>query len=138
LATEPGLDIVGAMAMTFDESAWPILVISYPRHFTYDDVDKHLMVILSHVERREQFAVVFDLRGTRVFTSTERQLLWAFIKTHRLLLERYCFSIVIVTGDRLHRGIVNALTWLVRMPCVVKTYPTMAAGRAWLRGVRPH
>jgi hypothetical protein len=95
------------------------------------------MVILSHIQRREHFAVVFDLRGTRAFTSPERQLFWAFIKTHRLLLDRYCLAVMVVTGDRLRRRIVTALSWLVTMPFVVKTYPTMEAGRVWLRGIIP-
>lgn len=121
--------------MTFDESAWPILLISYPPNYAYDDVEKHLMVILSHLERRQLFALVFDLRGTRVFTASERQLLWRFLKTHRLLLERYCFSTVVVTENRLHRAVLSAFAWMVNLPFVMKTYPTLEASRDWLRGI---
>jgi hypothetical protein len=114
--------MAGETRITVDESMWPLVVVTYPRHNSADGWDKMFRTYEAMYQRRERFHVVSD--GTRtegVPGPAERRVISEYTKAHEESSRRWVLGSSVAVVNPLVRGALTALAW-VAPPVYKLTY----------------
>jgi hypothetical protein len=120
--------------LTFDESAWPVVILESPPIFSRDS-PADIIAGFDHIlSRKDRFALIVDTRPVETMpnaawrkTITE----WANDPQTQRRTSRYSVGTSLVITSPLARGIYTALSWFVKHTSPQHSAPNMAASVAW-------
>jgi hypothetical protein len=124
----------GGGALSFDDSAWPIVVGTCPERLTEASMPE-LIVFFQRVHaRKEPFAMVIDTRRLQTMPGAKwRQeiVAWSTQPTIEANTRRYNVGTSVVLSSVLARGVFVALGWLRKPVAPLQTHATLGDGLAW-------
>jgi hypothetical protein len=117
---------------TFDESRWPIVVVTPPtRPLEGAAFEKYLADVQTYYERGQAFGLVFDIRRSPPMNASQRRRISEEID--RAARDYPNLRVVqgIVIASAVQRGIVSAITWLTKQPTPTAVFAEVDAAVAW-------
>jgi hypothetical protein len=120
--------------VTFDESAWPVVILNSPPVFSKDSTADIIAGFDHILSRKDHFALVVDTRPVKAMPSAAwRRTLtqWANDPHTQRRTTRYSVGTSLVITSPLARGIYTALSWFVKHTSPQHAAATMAASVAW-------
>jgi hypothetical protein len=118
--------------VTWDETAWPIVQIT----FTDATSDDHFIWVLHQFERliarRERYVFLIDAtKANRIPSAASRHAIGKWQNDHQEDSKRWCPGGVILVASALVRGAVTAMSWMHKP--LVKQYfaPSKEEGAKW-------
>jgi hypothetical protein len=118
--------------ITFDESAWPIVVVRYPKRIDQRDFDAHLERIIGYVKRDAPWGLLNDSRGAGHPNAVQRQAIATFYDRYEPLVRKNWRGSAIIFDSPLIVGVLTALTWIRPAPHPFKAFSNYAEGQRWL------
>ena len=118
----------------FDESRWPIVVITPPSEpLSGPAFAKYLADTSRYYMRGQSFGFVFDIRAAPPLTAAQRRMIADEID--RSAREFPAIRVVqgIVIASAVQRGIVKAITWLARQAVPTGVFATVEEAVVWAR-----
>ena len=126
--------MVDGGTLTFDESAWPLVVALCPESFAKDSA----LAIADGFERilakKERFVLIVDTTPVKSMPDAAwRKAIaaWANDPGVRFNTERYNVGTAMIMPSPLARGIYTALQWIWKPASPQQTTPTMASAVGW-------
>jgi hypothetical protein len=120
--------------VTFDESAWPVVVLNSPPIFSSES-SADIIAGFDHIlSRKDPFALVVDTRPVKAMPNAawrKKITEWANAPHTQRRTSRYSVGTSLVITSPLARGIYTALSWFVKHTSPQHFAPSMAASVAW-------
>jgi hypothetical protein len=116
----------------FDESRWPIIVITLPAvALDGDAFEKYLADVSQYYGRGQSFGLVFDIRQAPPLSAPQRRRISEEID--RSAREHAAIRVVqgIVIVSAVQRGIVKAINWLTRQPVETSVFGSVDEAVSW-------
>jgi hypothetical protein len=116
----------------FDESRWPIVVVTPPTQLLEGAVfEKYLADVQKYYERGQAFGLVFDIRRSPPLNAAQRRRISEEID--RAARDFPSIRVVqgIVLASAVQRGIVSAITWLTKQPAPTAVFAEVDEAVAW-------
>lgn len=118
-------------SISFDDSLWPLLVVTFPRVLDAHHQERYLARVKTYLARGERYVSVLDTRPLKTMTAEHRQRQADFIKEHEALFRRYSLGAVgIVTSPLVALG-ARVLIHLKPMPTPYYVASSFPAAVAW-------
>ena len=125
------------MPIELDTSAFPIVKARFSGVVRDDDLIDYEARLLALMERcdsrRERFVLVSRAVSGPGLSAKQRRLEADFVKTHYDLLGRTVTGLVVVE-NALHRGVMNAIFWVVTLPYPHEVVRTEEEAETWALG----
>lgn len=119
------------MPFEFDESTWPIPVVTGTGDATSEDVDEYLQIQTELLKKEEPHALIFDVRNVGHMKAADRSLIGQWLKQHAASLRMYRRGFAYVTESMATRGLLTAILWVSPPPYPYKIFSNMEEARAW-------
>lgn len=126
----------GRAEILHDESAWPQVSVTWPPDFDEADLQSHIGRVQGYLGRGP-FTLLFDVTAARALTSVERQQFVTFFDTNQVAVEAHCRGVAYISPHKIHRGILTAIQWFVKMPFPLRMFASREDGLDWLRTLEP-
>jgi len=120
------------MAAQFDDSSWPIVVVTTPKYVMLpDEHSEYLDRLSSYHERGQFFGFVFDVRLSPAPPAEQRRQLAERIDRDAATFGRRA-PVALVVASAVQSGVIKVIQWMLREPHPVHLFTTVEAARAWL------
>src|SRR5689334_13107780 len=116
----------------FDESRWPVVVVTPPAHpLEGAAFEKYLVDVSRYYKRGQAFGLVFDIRRAPPLNAAQRRRISEEID--RSATEYPAIRVVqgIVLASAVQRGIVSAITWLTKQPVTTAVFADVDEAVIW-------
>ncbi len=116
-----------------DESRWPLAIFDSPGPLAVSeiDTDSFYAELTRVLRKREVFATLHDLRGSRPDASRRRRFAeWVRDNDAELRLRLAAHAVVVDTGFQ--RGMITAVLWMTPSPCPMKVFDDREEAEQWL------
>lgn len=121
-----------ATAVNFDETRWPIVVVTLPtRALEGVDFDRYVADLSRYHDRGQAFGCVFDIRNAPTFTAAQRRVIADAMTRQSAKHAKIKFVIAVVIASAIQRGVVKAITWLTPQPAPTGVFGTVEEAVAW-------
>lgn len=120
------------MAARFDESSWPIIVVTTPKYVMIPEEHTRYLDRISAYHRRGQLiGFVFDVRLSPPPPAEQRRQLAERIERDAA---RYGHRapVALVVASAIQCGVIKVIQWMLREPHPVETFTTVEAAKQWL------
>jgi hypothetical protein len=124
-------------SIQFDDSAWPLVVLRYPKVIDHDDFMRHLERVVGYVKRREPWGMINDSRGSGHPNAKQRQAIANLYDAHEDSVRGFWRGTAIIFDSSVTVGVVTALTWLRPAPHPFKAFTDYDEGRSWVLSALP-
>lgn len=120
------------MRVQIDDSGWPIVVVTTPRHVMEPQEHAEYLDQLTNFHTRGQmFGFIFDVRISPPPPAEQRRQLAERIDRDAKRFDRRApCALVVATG--IQSGVVKVIQWLLRDPHPVQVFTSVEAARQWL------
>ncbi len=119
----------------FDETAWPLVVVRYPKVIEQQDFERHLGRVVLFIKRQQPWAMVNDSRGSGHPDAKQRRAIAAMYDEHETLVRTFWRGAAIVFDSPLTVGVVTAISWIRSPPHPFKAFTSFDDGRRWASNV---
>jgi hypothetical protein len=116
----------------FDETAKPLMRMSYQGLCDDAEWKRHINVMSDWARRGELYGVVIDAREVGHVPATQRRGIMDWISSDRNHLERNCAGGALVFASALQQGLWTAISWVTPSPIPVKIFRDIPSAEAWL------
>jgi hypothetical protein len=128
------------VAVRYDESEWPLVIVTMPRApMSRDQFEAHLERISSYY-RRGPFALLIDTRDAFALDANQRRMVADEIELNQERYPRTLLGCAVVMTSAVQRGVLRAITWLTNPRFEVEPFSDLDEAKTWLRtklGARP-
>ena len=121
-------------AIEFDESRFPLVVVTYRGIASTVEFEAFLARIGGWLAKGRSYALVFDCSSAAVPSALQRRRFAEWTASHRGDLERLCVGKAFVITSPLIHGALTAVVWLQQLPYPHQVVATRKAAEAWCRG----
>ncbi len=119
--------------INFDESAWPVVSVTWGAgEASDDDVASLLARLAKLLERKQRFGVVLDSRQGKGVNAKQRQMFATFQTVNNPLLKQY-MPMALVLATAFQRGLLTAVNWLQPPANEQKVFSEPGPAFAWIR-----
>ena len=120
------------MRLQIDDSGWPVVVVTTPRHvMEAREHTEYLDRLSSFHTRGQMFGFVFDVRQSPPPPAEQRRQLAERIDHDAKLYGRKApCALVVATG--IQSGVVKVIQWLMREPHPIQVFTSVEAAKQWL------
>lgn len=123
---------IGAVSPHIDETHWPVVVVTMPRHSMSDDeLRKYLDRLTHYCTRGQPFVLVVDVRAAATLAPMQRRILADQLDLHAEEYPNIRRGVAIVLSSAVHRGIVKVFAWLTRKPLRIEPFGSIELAMAW-------
>jgi hypothetical protein len=120
------------MSALYDDSSWPIVVVTTPKYVMLPDEHALYLDRLSGYHRRGQlFGFVFDVRQSPAPTAEQRRQLAERIDRDAAQFGHRA-PVALVVSSSVQSGVVKVIQWMLREPHPVEVFTSVEAAKAWL------
>jgi hypothetical protein len=119
------------MAYAIDDARWPLVVARATKHSDAAALEASYRTLEAILDRKQQFVLLFDVRGATSSSSRRRNLL-SWCERHADALTRYLAVGAIVAASSIERGFVTASLWLRSPPWPMRVFADPDAAETWL------
>lgn len=120
------------MPAQYDDSSWPIVVVTTPKYVMLADEHSAYLDRLSAYHRRGQlFGFVFDVRQSPAPTAEQRRQLAERIDRDTVQFGRRA-PVALVVSSSVQSGVIKVIQWMLREPHPVEVFTSVEAAKAWL------
>ncbi|MFT6477446.1 MAG: hypothetical protein ACJAZY_001683 [Spirosomataceae bacterium] len=121
---------------TFDRSEFPVISI----HFTGEKETKenfqlYLDELRNNYERKEEFALIFELTNAPIPNVKYQLKQAAWMKENENLIKRYCRGVAYVIPGALMRNVLKFIFTVQQNPVEFKVFSTYAESQAWAKSL---
>lgn len=120
-----------------DESAWPVVVVRYPKVIEHGDFMRHLQRVVSFIKRREPWGMINDSRGAAHPNAKQRQAIATMYDDHEVAVREYWRGTAIIFDSQMIVGVLTALSWLRPPPHPFKAFVSYDDGERWVLNTLP-
>ncbi len=123
-----------AFAPSYDESRWPIVVVTLPASTpSLDDFQRRLDRLSLYHERGEPWGLIIDTRYTPPMPAAHRRLLAQQLDrdTRRYPMQMSRCAVVVESG--VARSVIAAVAWRQRSPYQMEPFSSMDEAVAWMQ-----
>jgi hypothetical protein len=118
--------------IVIDESRSPIVVVELNKQLDDDGWRSYLATLTAYVDRRQPFAVVIVTNDSQL-TARQRAATAELVKAREDDLRTYCKGNAAVVKGAVQRGVITALSWLVKFPFPSKVFSNLDDAIGWAR-----
>jgi hypothetical protein len=112
-----------------DKSDAPIIVAAFSRDYTTKDIAQFLLQLRELALSKKPFFVIFDLTSARPLMAPERKMFADALTRDYSSYQEYMRGAAIVTTNFVHRGVLTAVAWFVKIPFEVEIHSDLQAAR---------
>jgi hypothetical protein len=120
-------------APTYDESEWPLLVVTMPDNINDEELDTHHAELAAYIARGQLFAVVVDSRDMPALGPEGRKRSADFIRSQSSLAKEYVAAVALVHRNGMQTKILTAILWLVKPPVLLRVFTEPEEARDWAK-----
>lgn len=120
------------MALTVDDTDFPLLRIVFAGSPSDDDVRAYFEAYDRVLARRQRYALLFDASRAEPSPTLQRRKA-EFLKQRASVLGALCLGGAYVITSPVVRGALSAVFWIQPLPYAHVVVPTVAEGEAWCR-----
>jgi hypothetical protein len=128
--------VLNRREILFDETRWPIAVVTVPHAaLVPDEYSPYFDRLRAFYERGQRFAIVIDIRGAAEQTAEERRTI---AERHDRYAEQYgglLACVALILSSRVQRASMAVMSWLMRRPAPARGFADVEAGVAWAQKV---
>ncbi|HSC89002.1 MAG TPA: hypothetical protein VLC09_17090 [Polyangiaceae bacterium] len=121
--------------LSFDESRWPLIVVTYPEDTTEAEFVEHLGKLSANIRRtaaaQSQTALIYDITSGYRAPARVRQQQADWMKANASQIKGHCAGIAFVMTSSLVRGALTAILWMSAMPTAYTVVATVAEAESW-------
>lgn len=121
------------MKPELDESAWPIVVVRWPRELSLADIDAHFADIRDLGARGERMALILDMSESGVLSHMQRRHAAAHLAGLYQSIGEQIAGVAHVITSPVVRGMLASVYWLAPPPFETRVVGTVAEAVAWAR-----
>jgi hypothetical protein len=119
------------MAYVIDDGRWPLVVARATVHSDAAALEASYRKLEAILDRKQQFVLLFDMRGATSSSSRRRNLL-GWCERHADALTLYLAVGAIVAASSIERGFVTATLWVRSPPWPMRVFAEPSAAEKWL------
>lgn len=123
---------------TFDRSEFPVVSI----HFTGEkETEANFQLYLDELgnnyEKREQFALIFELSKAPLPNMKYQLKQAAWMKENEPLIKKYCYGVAYVIPSAVMRNVLKFIFSVQQNPVEFKVFSTYEEGKTWAEHLIP-
>ena len=115
----------------FDETKWPLLIVTAPDEPDDGAFTGYLMRLSAILARKQHYVVILDATHAVNLTTEHRLQMAAWLKQNREALSHYCQGAAFVIENKFVKGLLSAILLFAPMPYANKVTGTIAEAVAW-------
>ena len=123
-------------AIEFDDSRWPLVVVTFRGEITDAEFNAYLKALERNLERceksRVKTAILFDTENGGASNAAQRKAQSEWIKKHFQHSAKWCVGYAFAIPSAIVRGMLQAIFWLSPMPSEHIVVKTRAEAELWL------
>jgi hypothetical protein len=118
--------------ITFDDSQWPLLAVTFTGTISAQEFDTYMSKMAASLSRGEKYLFLLDTRGLSTSPAMEqRQRLVDWVKQNEPLLRQRILGSAFVITSPFIRLALNIMCQLKPLPCPHTIAGDMKVARAW-------
>ncbi|HEX3774854.1 MAG TPA: hypothetical protein VHV51_10350 [Polyangiaceae bacterium] len=122
------------MNADYDESQWPILLVTLPeRELEGAAFYAHIEKMSSFVRRGVPYVQLIDVRKSPSLSANSRRLVAERMDHDEEAYPGILLGVGIVLSTTMHRGIFKAMSWLTRRPRPFEAFTEISEATSWGR-----
>lgn len=110
----------------------PLLRAVYGENYTEEDVHELLRAQLRMAEKKKPFVMLHDASQGRPLTAKERTFGQEHMKKYGDRYRGYCVGSAVVVQSAVNRGVITALSWVIKFPYPMKSFAHADDAMEWL------
>jgi hypothetical protein len=110
-----------------------LVIVTPPVPVSDHAVERLLAELVSHLQRGEPYALVFDLTRAEMPSALQRKRLSQHMVTHQKDIQRQVRGMALVANSVALRGIATAVFWVSPPPFEWRVFDALDAARSWAR-----
>jgi len=118
--------------MQYDESGWPIIVVTLPARSLNDGEFLDSLNVLSDYSRRGRIGFVLDVRNCPLLSADRRRSI-AERMDQDAKIHGYKCPVAIVLNSSIQVGVVQVLSWLAQTKPLISMFGNVDEARVWIR-----
>ena len=121
-------------SIVFDDSAWPLLRITFQGATTDEEFEAYLRRYDDdYLSRNETYAVnLITVPELGMAKAAHAKMQGKWIAEREETIGRLCAGLAFVLQSPLQRGVLRAMLSIQGFPCPYKTFKTVSEGEVWL------
>lgn len=123
---------------TFDRSDFPVISIHFTgEKETKENFELYLQELGNNYERKEKFALVFELSNAPLPNVKYQLQQAAWMKENEPLIKTYCYGVAYVIPGMVMRNVLKFIFSVQQNPVQFKVFSIYEEGEAWAKGLIP-
>lgn len=122
-------------AISFDESRWPLVIVTYPEQTEEADFFAHLDLLDANIRRtvaaRAKTALIYDITSGYRAPASVRKAQADWMKKNATVTRQNCVGIAFVMTSAVVRGALTAILWMSDMPAPYTVVATVEEAERW-------
>ncbi|MDP5139708.1 MAG: STAS/SEC14 domain-containing protein [Spirosomaceae bacterium] len=123
---------------TFDRSEFPVISIHFTgEKETKENFELYLQELGNNYERKEKFALVFELTNAPLPNVKYQLKQAAWMKENEPLIKKYCYGVAYVIPGMVMRSVLKFIFSVQQNPVRFEVFSTFEEGEAWAKSLIP-
>lgn len=120
----------------FDRTQFPVIAINFTgEKETEENFKLYLQELGNNYERKEKFALVFELTNAPLPNVKYQLKQAAWMKENKHLIKKYCYGVAYVIPGAVMRNVLKFIFSVQQNPVQFKVFSTFEEGEAWATGL---
>jgi hypothetical protein len=130
----PAAQSVAVPQVQYDDSRWPILLVSMPqRVLTDQELDGVMEHLSEYSNRGVAFGIVMDVRNCPMLPANQRRQIAERIDRDTVRNPKAQCSTALVLSGSAQKAVFSVMLWLTTQPAPLHACTTVEEGIAWVR-----
>lgn len=122
----------------FDRSEFPVISIHFTgEKETKENFELYLQELGNNYERKEKFALVFELTNAPLPNVKYQLKQAAWMKESEPLIKKYCYGVAYVIPGAIMRNVLKFIFSIQKNPVQFKVFSTFEEGEVWASELVP-